>query len=415
MRQSQLCTKTRKEPPSNEEAKNAQLLIQAGYIHKEMAGVYDFLPLGLRVRENLKEIIREEMNSVGGQELSLTSLQKKEIWQATGRWGIADDELWFKTQLASGGEIGLAWSHEDPLTALMTQHISSYTDLPQAVYQFQTKLRNELRAKSGIMRGREFMMKDLYSFSKSQEEHETFYEKMKSAYENIFDRVSLSDITYFTHAGAGAFSDNISHEFQTVCEVGEDIIFISDDRDIAINQEMMSEETLDAFNLKRDNLRKEPAVEVGNIFPLGTKYSEPLGLTFKNENGEEKPVIMGSYGIGVGRLMGTVVEIMADEAGLVWPKALAPFDAHLLALGDGAVSDRAGALYKTLTKKGIDVLYDDRSVGAGEKFADADLVGIPNRLVISENTIAEEKVEIKKRTEDEEHLVTEAALLDRLS
>ncbi|PSO46622.1 MAG: prolyl-tRNA synthetase [Parcubacteria group bacterium SW_4_46_8] len=297
----------------------------------------------------------------------------------------------------------------------MTQHISSYTDLPQAVYQFQTKLRNELRAKSGIMRGREFVMKDLYSFSKSQEEHETFYEKMKTAYENIFDRVGLGDITYFTHAGAGAFSDNISHEFQTVCQVGEDIIFISDDEDMAINEEMMSEETLDAFHLKRDNLRKERAVEVGNIFPLGTKYSKPLGLTFKNENGEEKPVIMGSYGIGVGRLMGTVVEIMADEAGLVWPKALAPFDAHLLALGNGAVSDRADALYKTLTKKGIDVLYDDRSAGAGEKFADADLVGIPNRLVISENTIAEEKVEIKKRTENEEHLVTEAALLDRLS
>jgi len=416
MRQSNLFTKTRKQPPADEESKNAKLLIQAGFIHKEMAGVYDFLPLGLRVRDNITEIIRDEMNAVGGQEISLTSLQKKEVWETTGRWDVANDELWFKTELASGGEVGLAWSHEDPLTALMTKHISSYTDLPQAVYQFQTKLRNELRAKSGIMRGREFLMKDLYSFSRTEDEHEAFYEEMKSAYENIFARVGLGENTHFTHAGAGAFSDDISHEFQTVCEAGEDTVFISEDKDIAINEEMMSEETLEAFSLTRDQLRKESAVEVGNIFPLGTKYSEPLGLTFKDKDGQEKPVIMGSYGIGVGRLMGTITEIMADEENLLWPESVAPFRVHLLRLGDSEdVVTEARTAYKTLQGAGISVLYDDRSESAGEKFADSDLYGLPCQVIVSEKTNKRGKLEVTFRPNTEPVYLELSDLITKLT
>lgn len=416
MRQSNLFTKTRKKPPADEESANAKLLIQAGFIHKEMSGVYDFLPLGLRVRDNIKTIVREEMNAVGGQEVALTSLQNKAVWETTGRWDIDDDELWFKSELASGGEVGFAWSHEDPLTALMTKHISSYNDLPQAVYQFQTKLRNELRAKSGIMRGREFLMKDLYSFSRTEEEHKEFYEDMKAAYERIFDRVGLGDITYFTHAGAGAFSDDISHEFQTVCEAGEDTIFISDKQDVAINAEMINDETLEEFGLSRNELREEPAVEVGNIFPLGTKYSEPLGLTFKDKHGEDKPVIMGSYGIGIGRLMGTVVEIMADEDGLQWPEAIAPFQVHLLRLGDSEdVIAEARTAYKTLQGAGVSVLYDDRNESAGEKFADSDLYGLPCQVIVSEKTLDKGQLEVAFRPNEEPEYFDLADLITKLT
>lgn len=415
MRQSTLFTKTRKNPPSDEVSQNAKLLIQAGFIHKEMAGVYSYLPLGLRVRNNIEEIIREEMNAAGGQELALTTLQSKDVWEKTSRWIVDDDELWFKSELVNGGEVGLAWSHEDPLTHLLTQHVSSYKDLPIYTYQFQTKLRNELRAKSGILRGREFLMKDLYSFSRSEEEHEEFYEKMKHAYERVFERVGIGDKTYFTRAGGGTFTEGYSDEFQTICEAGEDTIYVNDEKNIAVNEEALNDETLEELGLSRDGLREETTIEVGNIFPLGTKYSEPLGLTFKDESGEEKPVIMGSYGIGLGRLMGTVVEIFADDDGLVWPESIAPFDAHLLVLGgDDEVRDAAESLYKALKERDVDVLFDDRDVSAGEKFADADLIGVPFRLVVSQNTVEEDKVEVKRRLEENEELVTPEALFETL-
>ncbi len=416
MRQSNLFTKTTKQPPADEESKNAKLLRQAGFIHKEMAGVYDFLPLGLRVRNNIEEIIREEMDAVGGQEVALTTLQKKELWEKTGRWEVDDDELWFKSELAAGGEVGFAWSHEDPLTALMTKHVFSYRDIPQAVYQFQTKLRNELRAKSGIMRGREFLMKDLYSFSKTQKEHNAFYEKMKESYMRVFERVGLGDNTYETVAGGGVFTTGHTHEFQTVSEVGEDTIYLDREKELAVNEEAMDDETLAELGLSQDELEEVSAVEVGNIFPLGTKYSEPLGLTFTNEDGEEKPVIMGSYGIGVSRLMGAIVEVLADDDALLWPESVAPFDVHLLALGDSdEVTTEARTVYKTLQGVGVDVLYDDREVSAGEKFADSDLFGLPCQVIVSENTIDEGKVEVTFRPDTQEEMIELQELVQRLT
>ncbi|MEX2514841.1 MAG: aminoacyl--tRNA ligase-related protein [Candidatus Paceibacterota bacterium] len=397
MRQSQLFSKTRKNAPADEVAKNAQLLIQAGFIHKEMAGVYAYLPLGLRVRNKIEEIIREEMNAVGGQEVELTALQREELWQRTDRWSDESIDVWFKTKLKNDTEVGLATTHEEPLTELLTQHINSYRDMPLAVYQFQTKFRNELRSKSGIMRGREFLMKDLYSFCRTQDEHDDFYAEMKSAYERVFRRVGIGEDTFYTYADGGSFSD-YSHEFQTVSDAGEDTIYIDDDSGIAINKEMLNESTLKELDVEREDLREARAIEVGNIFPLGTKFSDALGLVFKNEDGEEKPVIMGSYGIGVGRLMGTIVEIMAAEDGFIWPENIAPFRVHLLALGGSDdVRQAADGAYEALQSSGIEVLYDDRDASPGEKFGDSDLIGIPTQIVIGNQTINKDGVEVTNR------------------
>lgn len=415
MRQSQLFTKTRKEAPKDEVSKNAELLIRAGYIHKEMAGVYAFLPLGLRVLNNIVGIIRDEMDKIGGQEIFLTALQDKNVWEKSGRW---DDEVvdnWFKTKLKNQSELGLGFTHEEPLTALMKNFVASYRDLPKSVYQFQTKFRNEARAKSGIMRGREFLMKDLYSFSKDQKEHDEFYEKTKQAYVNIFERVGLGGRTFVTFASGGTFS-KYSHEFQTITDAGEDTIYVDQEKNIAINKEVLTDEVLKDLGVDRKNLKEEKAVEVGNIFSLGTKFSEPFDLSYVDEAGQKQLVVMGSYGIGPGRVMGTVVEVLSDEKGIVWPKEIAPFTVHLIEMkGSEAVSSAAEKLYRDLNKKGISVLWDDRDTRAGEKFADADLIGIPYRVVISEKTIKEGKVELKLRTEDEAVLVDEETLLQKIS
>lgn len=415
MRQSQLFSKTRKEAPADEVAKNARLLIQAGFIHKEMAGVYAYLPLGLRVRNKIEDIIREEMNAVGGQEIELTALQRSELWEETDRWSDQTIDVWFKTVLAGGGELGLATTHEEPLTDLLTQHISSYRDLPQAIYQFQTKFRNELRAKSGIMRGREFLMKDLYSFSRTKEEHDEFYEEMKQAYTRIFDRVGIGEKTFYTYASGGSFSE-ASHEFQTISTAGEDTIYVDKDKGIAVNKEVYTPETLDKLGLKENNLEEERAIEVGNIFPLGTKFSDALGLTFKNENGEEKPVIMGSYGIGVGRVMGTVVETLATDTKMIWPANLAPFQVHLLALGDEAVIAAADKVCQELQSAGVEVLFDDRDTNPGEKFGDADLIGIPARAIVSQKTMIADKIEFDDQLNDgEPELLSLAEVRNRLT
>ena len=385
MRQSKLFTKTRREAPKDEEAKNAKLLIRAGFINKEMAGVYDYLPLGLRVLKNIENIIREEMNSLGGQEVYLSSLQDPQLWSKTSRWTQNDDidSIWFRTQEA---DKGFAFTHEEPLTALMTGHVSSYKDLPKYVYQFQTKFRNEKRAKSGILRGREFLMKDLYSFSSSEKEHNEFYKKTKKAYRNIFNRTGIGDSTYLTRASGGSFS-KYSHEFQTITDAGEDVIYITNEK----NKEAVNKEIE-----KPTGSKEVRAIEVGNIFSLGTRFSEALGLSFTDEKGNKNNVIMGSYGIGLGRLMGTVVEVLSDDKGIVWPKEIAPFQAHLLCLSDKA-EKLAEKVYKTLTSKGIETLYADRDARAGEKFADSDLIGIPTRVVVGEKTLDKELLEIKDR------------------
>ncbi|HTK33606.1 MAG TPA: aminoacyl--tRNA ligase-related protein [Candidatus Paceibacterota bacterium] len=398
MKQTHLFTKTRREAPKDEVAKNAQLLIRAGYINKEMAGVYSYLPLGLRVLNKIVGIIREEMNAIGGQEVSLTALQDKKVWEATNRWSDEVVDNWFKTELKNGTELGLGFTHEEPLTELMKGHIRSFRDLPIAAYQFQTKFRNEARAKSGIMRGREFLMKDLYSFNLDEAAHADFYEKAKQAYVRIFDRVGLGAQTYVTFASGGSFS-KYSHEFQTVTEAGEDLIYIHEGKKIAVNKEVLNDEVLTDLGIKREDLVEKKAVEVGNIFSLSTRFSDALGLVYSNTEGKPVPVVMGSYGIGPGRLMGTIVETYGDEKGLVWPVAVAPFAVHLVALFDkeGKVKVAADDLYEKLTVKGVEVLYDDRDATAGEKFGDSDLIGIPMRYTISAKTVAEDSIEKKDR------------------
>jgi len=405
MKQSQLFTKTRREAPKDEVSKNAQLLIRAGYIHKEMAGVYDFLPLGLRVLNKIVGIIREEINTIGGQELQMTALQDRASWEATKRWDNAAVEIWFKTKLQNGTDLGLGFTHEEPLTAIMKDHIRSFRDLPIYTYQFQNKFRNEARAKSGIMRGREFLMKDLYSFSRDEKEHAEFYEKAKQAYVKVFDRLGLGDKTYVTFASGGTFS-KYSHEFQTLTDAGEDTIYVNEGAKgkaqgarIAVNKEVLNDEVLADLGLKRADLVEKKAVEVGNIFNLGTRFSDALGLVYQDEKGKSQPVVMGSYGIGPSRVMGTIVEVFADEKGIVWPEAVAPFAVHLVALFDAGGKVRAAAekIYADLCAKGVEVLYDDRDASAGEKFSDSDLMGIPVRWVVSEKTLAQNSIEVKNR------------------
>jgi len=412
MRVTQLFTKTSKNAPADEVAKNAQLLIRGGYVHKEMAGVYAYLPLGKRVLDKIIQIIREEMNSVGGNEISMTALQHSDVWKKSGRWDDKVMDVWFKTQLANGTELGLAPTHEEPITKMMKSFIHSYKDLPVYPYQFQIKFRNELRSKSGLMRGREFWMKDLYSFSRTQEEHDTFYEEISGAYSRIFDRLGLCAITFKTFASGGSFA-KFSHEYQTLSPVGEDTIYVHEARNLAINEEVYNEEVLADLGINKAELTQQTAVEVGNIFTLGTRFSDPLDLNFTDENGESKPVIMGSYGVGPSRLMGLIAEHFADDKGLIWPEEVAPFRVYLISIGN--VKAEADALYEQLTSQGIEVLFDDRDERPGAKFADAELLGIPYRVTISERLLAEEKLEFTPRSSGESVLLTAGELLAKLA
>lgn len=407
MRQSQLFTKTRREAPADEVSKNAEYLIRAGFVHKEMAGVYSYLPLGLRTLNKIIQIIREEMNAIGGQEMTLSSLQSQETWEPTNQWDDEQVDVWFKTKLKNETELGLAVTHEAPLTKLMKDFVSSYRDLPQYVYQFQTKFRNETRAKSGIMRCREFIMKDLYSFSRNKEEHNVFYEKSKQAYKSIFDRVGLGSSTYLTFASGGMFAQ-FSHEFQTITDAGEDIIYIDEAKGIAVNKEVYTDEVLAELGLDKNNLVEKKAVEVGNIFTLSTRFSDALDLSFVNEAGEKEKVFMGSYGIGPGRVMGTIVEALSDDKGIVWPASVAPFAVHLLVLGEDEDSkNQSEKIYDELVSAGVEVLFDDRiGISAGAKFADSDLLGLPIRLVVSKRSIENGGVEYKKRNENESTIIS---------
>ena len=404
MRQSHLFTKTRKEAPADEASKNAQLLIRAGYVHKEMAGVYSYLPLGLMVLNNIAGIIRQEMNAIGGVEISMTTLQPKEIWEKSGRWSDEVVDNWFKTELKNGEQIGLGFTHDEMLVDLLREHIQSYRDLPKIIYQIQTKFRNEQRAKSGIMRGREFLMKDLYSFHATQEEQDEFYEKCKEAYLKIYNACGLGESTFVTFASGGTFS-KYSHEFQTVCSAGEDIIYVDEKKKIAVNKEVYTDEVLQNLDLNKADLKECKSIEVGNIFKQGTKYPQAGGLVYKNEKGEIVSPIMGGYGIGLGRLMGTIVELLSDEKGIVWPEAVAPFKTHLLAL-DQEGREAADKYYEEHIKRGEnEILYDDRDVSAGEKFADADLMGMPTRLVASKKSLAAGGFEKRDRKSGEQKII----------
>ena len=563
MRVTELFTKTSKTVPADETARNAQLLIQAGFIHKEMAGAYAYLPLGLRVIENIKTIVREEMNATGSQELLMTVLQPKEIWEKTNRWDDAVVDNWFKTTLLNGTELGVGLTHEEPIVDAAKGSISSYKDLPKSVYQIGTKFRNEKRAKSGLLRGREFIMKDAYTFAKDQTQHEEIYEKIAAAYHKVYERLGLGDSTYRVKADGGIFTKRYSDEFQTASPLGEDTIFTVPDTDIFFNAEIapsqapqgaqptdtlpmehlktpgvtgvqqlsevlgvpvertvktmlyivdgvltavavrgdydvneiklrtalgatkvaladeatikettgaavgyagliglpndvqiivddslktlvnfelganktdyhcinvnwgrdlpLPEKLYDVKMAKTGDIHPETGkvyttfkgVEVGNIFPLETKFTDALDLYYSDETGERKQIIMGSYGIGVSRLMGVIAEHFADDKGLVWPENIAPFLVYLVQIGtDEAVAQAAKNLYTELAAKGIEVLWDDRDARPGEKFADADLYGIPYRIVVSNKTLQSNQYEVKKRSENDSEMISKEKLVN---
>ncbi|MBR1796092.1 prolyl-tRNA synthetase [Candidatus Saccharibacteria bacterium] len=409
MKLSNSFVKTLRDTPADETAASAKALIRAGYVHKELAGVYDFLPLGLRVLENIKHIIREELNAIGCQELQLTALQNPELWQKTNRWSDQQVDIWFKTALSAGGELGLAPTHEEPITNLMKSYVKSYKDLPIYAYQFQTKFRNELRAKSGIMRTREFLMKDLYSFCADEETHNAFYHEVEKAYARIYERCGIGDCTYQTFASGGIFA-KFSHEFQTLLPVGEDTVYYNKDKSVVLNEEVLLPEVLDEFGLKKEDLQSENAAEVGNIFTLKYKYSEPLGLKFTDKENKEQIVYMGCYGIGVSRVMGVIAEKFLDDKGLVWPENVAPYKYHIIGIGEEGSKTAA----ELEAKHPAEILLDDRDMRPGAKFADADLMGMPYRVVISDKTLASGEVEFTNRKTGETKLLRFENFCDNL-
>jgi len=400
MRLSKTFVKTLREAPKDEIARNGVLLTRAGYVHKEMAGVYDYLPLGLRVIENIKRIVREELDALGCQEVLMSSLQNPEPWEKTGRFNDQAVDIWFKTELSSGGKLGLAPTHEEPIVNMLKSYIASYKDLPLYVYQFQTKFRNELRAKSGLMRGREFLMKDLYSFHTSEEDLDRFYAEVEKAYTRIFERIGLGEDTYEAFASGGIFS-KYSHEYQTVLPVGEDTIYYNQDHSVVLNKEVYNNEVLADLGVTGTEFAETTAAEVGNIFKLKFKYSEPLGLKFSSDNNEMKTVYMGCYGFGVSRVMGVIAEKFADEKGLCWPESIAPFKYYLVGIGEEGTK-KAEEWYKGRENE---VLFDDRDARPGEKFADAELMGIPYRVVISDKTLSSDSAEVTNRRTGESKLV----------
>ena len=392
-------------------ARNAQLLIRAGFVFKTMAGVYSYTPLGLHVLENIKQIVREEMNAIGSQELIMSTLQRKELWQETGRWSDELVDVWFKSTLQDGTDVGFGWTHEEPIVELLRSYLKSYKDLPISVYQFQNKLRNELRAKSGIMRGREFIMKDMYSVHATKEDLDIYYNQAIEAYKRCYDRFGIGDDTYVTFASGGAFT-KFSHEFQTICTAGEDYIYLHRGKNIAVNEEVL-DDAVKELGIDRSELEKVKTAEVGNIFNFGTQKSEEMNLVFTGSDGAQQYAYMGSYGIGITRVMGVIVEKFADEKGLVWPDAIAPARVYLVQIGE---KSRAAAdeLYELLKAQGVEVLYDDRNERPGVKFADAELMGIPLRVTVSDRLLDGKKWEVVARVSGKQQLLTTDELLATL-
>ena len=402
-----------KTAPADEVSRNAQLLVRAGYVYKVMAGVYAYTPLGLRVLENIKKIVREEMNAVDGQELIMTNLQAREPWELTTRWSEEVVDVWFKTKLQDGTELGLAWSHEEAIMQMMRQYIQSHKDLPVSVYQFQIKLRNELRAKSGIMRGREFIMKDMYSLHATAEDLDIYYDQVKEAYKRVYDRLGIGDDTFVTFASGGAFT-KFSHEFQTICDAGEDILYVHRGKNIAVNEEVL-DEAVKELGLAKEELERVKSAEVGNIFNFGTEKSEQMGIFYTDQNGDQQPIYLASYGIGITRVAGVIVEKMADEKGIVWPESIAPYKVYLVRIGGEEAVVHADELYKELIAKGIEVLYDDRDERPGAKFADAELMGIPYRVTVSDRLLEKQQYELTFRKSSETQTLTRDELFATLN
>jgi len=386
MKQKELLIKTTKENPKDEKSINAQLLIRAGFIDKLGAGIYSYLPLGLRVLENIKKIVREEMNNIDGQEVMMPSLLPKENWEKTGRWNVPE---MYKLE---NNKFGLGWTHEEIVTPLVQKYTSSSKDFPKYIYQIQSKFRNEPRAKSGLLRGRDFIMKDLYSFHNNSEDLDNYYEKVKDAYFKIYERCEIKDKTYFTLASGGEFSSAFSHEFQTITNAGEDIIYVCKKCGASFNKEIFNKECICGSK----DFDEKKSIEVGNIFKLDDKYSSVFN--FKNE--ESKNILMGCYGLGITRVMGAIVEVFHDERGIIWPKEISPFKVHLI-----SINADAEEIYNNLQKEGIEVLYDNRDKSAGEKLYDCDLIGCYLKIIVSEKTLEKLSVEVKKRKEEKTQLV----------
>jgi len=413
MRQSNIFTKATRELPKDETSYNAQVLIRAGFIDKLGAGIYTYLPLGLRVLRKISQIIREEMDKIGGQELLMPALNPKENWVQTDRWE-GFDALFKLGNSSDAKEYALAPTHEEIVTPLVQKHVLSYKDLPVFPYHIQTKFRNEKRAKAGLIRGREFLMKDLYSFHKDEADLNEYYKKAQKAYFKVFDRCGLLDITYLTYASGGSFA-KYSHEFQTITDAGEDTIYICDDCNVAVNHEIIDEQSV-CPSCGQKKLKEERAVEVGNIFKLGTKFSAPFNFEYTDLDGKKQPVIMGCYGLGPSRVMGTVVEVHHDDKGIIWPEEVSPYKIHLIMLksDNKEVEKRAEKIYEELSNSDVEVLFDDREVSAGQKFAEADLIGCTYRAIVSEKSLKKGSVEFKKRNEEKAELVKIEDLLEKL-
>lgn len=402
MRQSKLFPKTLRETPKDADNVSTALLTRGGFVTKLMAGSYTYEPLGWRVLKKIEQIIRDEIDAVGGQELFMPALTAKELWDRSGRWRKLNGDM-YQFKDPSEREVGLAMTHEEVIVDLLSQQPLSYQDLPIALYQFQTKFRYEPRAKSGVLRTREFIMKDLYSVHESETDLLMYYDKVKEAYGKIFNRVGVRAVP--TLASGGIFTDGFSHEFQSVCEIGEDTILACPELDYAVNKEVQDRVEPTCPNHQK-KLIAERAVEVGNIFNLGTTFSERMNVLLTDQEGNKKPFWFASYGIGLGRLMGVIVEHHNDERGIVWPESVAPYQVHLLDLTKTPDEKaKADKVYEQLLDHNIEVLFDDRPVAPGVKFADADLLGIPNRLVVSSKTLVTDSLELKKRAGRELELI----------
>jgi prolyl-tRNA synthetase len=413
MRQSQLFSKTLKNDPKEAEVDSHKLLLRGDFISQLASGIYSFLPLGCRVHKKIEEVVREEMDAIGGQEVFLPSLQPKEIWQKTDRWNHMDPPL-FKIKDRHKKEFALGPTHEEAITDLLKNRVQSYKDLPVYLYQIQTKFRNEMRFTGGLLRAREFVMKDLYSFHSDKKDLDKFFNKVLSAYDKLFKRCGLKAIK--SEASGGVFTKEKTYEFQVLSKIGEDRIIHCPECNWAANLEVAEVKAGEKCPKCKSKLVKANSIEMGHTFRLGTKYSEALNLSFRDKKGEKKPVVMGCYGIGLGRLMAAIVEINNDDKGIIWPKEVAPFDVHLVQIENSTkVKKAAEKIYQELKNKDVGVLYDDRTdIAVGEKFAEADLIGIPIRIVVSEKTLKNNSVEVKERAKGRVKLIKTGKLSQSL-